>query len=226
MPGKTNRYFSFLLPALLFILLLPITGVSAQSLGEAARRERAKPKSTRKVLTNEDLRRGGSLHKSGSAPGELPDLDATSLSFFAATPMPVVRAMLEMAAVQPGETVYDLGSGDGRIVIMAAERFQARGIGVEMDKDLVKKSRAAVAARGLNGRVEIQHADALTVDVSSADVVTLYLLPDGLERLRPHLEKTLRPGARVVSHRNPIENWTAERVEKSGEWLLYLYHVR
>lgn len=226
MPGKTVRKTLFPLPALLCILLLPITGVSAQSLGEAARRARAQPKSTRKVLTNEDLRRSVSRRANSSAPGELPDLDATSLSFFAATPMPVVRAMLEMAGVQPGETVYDLGSGDGRIVIMAAERFQARGIGVEMDKDLVQKSRAAVTAKGLDDRVEIQHADALAVDVSSADVVTLYLLPDGLELLRPHLEQSLRAGARVVSHRNPIENWTAERVEKSGEWLLYLYRIR
>ncbi len=226
MPGKTVRYVLFSLLALVLILALPGTTASAQSLGEAARRARAKKKSDGKVLTNEDLRRGPSNRKGGSAPGELSDLDATSLSFFAATPMPVVRAMLELAAVQPGETVYDLGSGDGRIVIMAAEHFKARGIGVEIEKGLVRKSRALVAAKGLEEQVEIQHADALTVDVSSADVVTLYLLPDGLELLRPHLEQSLRPGTRVVSHRNPIETWTAERVEKSGEWLLYLYRIR
>ena len=134
--------------------------------------------------------------------------------------------MLAMAEVKPGETVYDLGSGDGRIVIMAAEEFGARGVGIELDADLVTQSRAAVAAKGLEDKVRILHADILKADLSPADVVTLYLEPGGIELLRPYLERTLKSGIRVVSHRHPIKGWTVERVVKPGEWRVYLYRVR
>jgi predicted RNA methylase len=99
--------------------------------------------------------------------------------------------MLLVAEVQPGEVVIDVGSGDGRIVMMAAEAFGAKGIGIELDEGLVGISRSLVTARGLDDQVQIIHANALDVDLSPADVITLYLEVEGLKLLRPHLEHTL-----------------------------------
>jgi SAM-dependent methyltransferase len=114
------------------------------------------------------------------------------------TPQPAVEQMLKLAGVKPGERVYDLGCGDGRIVITAARRFGARGIGVELDPGLVRRARANVRRHGLGGRVEIRQADIFTIDFSDADVVALYLLPELNVRLLPQLRK-LKPGARIVS---------------------------
>ncbi len=134
--------------------------------------------------------------------------------------------MLRLAEVKPGEMVFDLGSGDGRIVIMAAERFGARGVGVEIDESLVEESRKAVQAKGLAEEVRILHDDALNVDLSEADVVTLYVSQQGMETLRPHLESHLRPGARVVSHAAPMPGWEPERVLDLEGFFLYLYRIR
>lgn len=114
------------------------------------------------------------------------------------TPQPAVERMLTLAEVKPGERVYDLGCGDGRIVITAARRYGARGIGVEIDPALVKRARANVRRHRLQGRVEIRQADIFQIDFSDADVVALYLLPELNVRLLPQLRK-LKPGARIVS---------------------------
>jgi predicted RNA methylase len=129
--------------------------------------------------------------------------------------------MLLVAEVQPGEVVIDVGSGDGRIVMMAAEAFGAKGIGIELDEGLVGISRSLVTARGLDDQVQIIHANALDVDLSPADVITLYLEVEGLKLLRPHLEHTLRPGTRVVSYVSKIPEWTElpESVEEEEVWL-------
>jgi len=116
------------------------------------------------------------------------------------TPQPVVEAMLELAQVKAEDVVYDLGSGDGRIVITAAKTFGARGVGVEMDAALVKKARENAAAAGVSDRVRFVTADLFTTDLRPASVVTLYLLQSLNERLRPKLVRELKPGARVVSH--------------------------
>lgn len=116
------------------------------------------------------------------------------------TPQPVVEAMLELARVEPTDIVYDLGSGDGRIVITAAKKYGARGVGVEMDRVLVKKARENAAAAGVAGRVRFVTADLFATDLRPATVVTLYLLQSINERLRPKLVRELKPGARVVSH--------------------------
>lgn len=116
------------------------------------------------------------------------------------TPQPVVEAMLELARVTPADVVYDLGSGDGRIVITAARKYGARGVGVEMDPVLVKKARENAAAAGVSGRVRFVTADLFDTDLRRATVVTLYLLQSINERLRPKLVRELKPGARVVSH--------------------------
>jgi protein-L-isoaspartate O-methyltransferase len=124
------------------------------------------------------------------------------------SPEVVVERMLSAARVKPGELVYDLGSGDGRIVIMAAQKFQARAVGVELRGDLCKSTQARIKKLGLEDRVSLIHENMLKVDLSPADVVTLYLLTTSNERLRPNLEKYLKPGARVVSNDYEIRGWT------------------
>jgi SAM-dependent methyltransferase len=192
------------------------------TLGEIAREARRKrDASTRRVFTNEDLR--------GGLP-PLPLLRHTenppSLGNFAATPMPVVEAMLELAEVRPGEVVVDLGSGDGRIPILAAEKFGANGVGVEIDPYYVRISREAVAAKQLEDRVRIIQGNALDVDYRPADVITLYLPAQAMDMVRRHLEQTLRPGTRVVSYDSEVPGWkplVVRRMLFGTERVIYLY---
>ena len=201
------------------LLALPGAGpAAAQSLAEVARAAKEKKEaSTRAVWTNEDLGERLPELKLVRAPREHPP----SLGPYVSTPIERVRRMLGVAKVKPGELVIDVGSGDGRILIVAAEEFGARGIGIELDADLVAHSRSVVAARGLEKQVSIVHANALDVNVSPADVVTLYLTPQGLTLLGPFLKRTLRPGTRVVSNVFQIPGWepTAESLPKEEIWL-------
>lgn len=119
---------------------------------------------------------------------------------FVPTPPAVVDAMLEGARVGPTDVVYDLGSGDGRVVIAAARKYGARGVGIELDPVLVKASTENAAAAGVSDRVRFVHQNLFTADISDATVVTLYLLQSINERLRPKLVRDLKPGTRVVSH--------------------------
>ncbi len=125
------------------------------------------------------------------------------------TPQFLVERMLEAGHVKPGDMVYDLGSGDGRVVICAAQRFGARAVGVELMPDLVRKARQRIQSLGLADRVSIVEDSALRVDLSPADVVTMWFLTYSNLRLRPHLEKQLKMGARVVSNEFPIRGWKA-----------------
>jgi len=148
---------------------------------------------------------------------------------FVATPEVVVRRMLQLARVQPGEVLYDLGSGDGRIVIMAAKEFGARAFGVEIRKDLYEQSMARIKDLGLADRATIINASFFDVDLSNADVVTMYLLTSVNERLKPKLERELRPATRVVSHDFEVPGWRPVVVEEIyEEWRshkLFLYKV-
>jgi SAM-dependent methyltransferase len=144
---------------------------------------------------------------------------------FVPTPPEVVERMLELAEVRRGDVVYDLGSGDGRIVIRAAKRYGVRGVGIEIDPDLVQRSRDNARTEQVDHLVEFREQDALTVDVSPATVVTLYMLPDFNAKLRPILERQLRPGSRVVSHDYPIEGWVPAKVEKLPEGILHDHTV-
>lgn len=148
-----------------------------------------------------------------------------SLAPYIPSPQEVVDRMLSAARVRPGETVYDLGSGDGRIIITAAQKFQARAVGVELRQDLCKATEARVKALGLEDRVKLIHGNLLKVDLSPADVVTLYLLTSSNERLRPNLEKYLKPGARVVSNDFEIKGWTPSGIVPitAGGLLHYIY---
>jgi protein-L-isoaspartate O-methyltransferase len=123
------------------------------------------------------------------------------------TPQFLVDRMLEAGRVKPGDMVYDLGSGDGRVVIAAAQKFGARAVGVELMPDLVRKARERIRSLGLADRVSIVEGSALRVDLSPADVVTMWFLTNSNDRLRPNLEKHLKIGARVVSNEFPIRGW-------------------
>jgi predicted RNA methylase len=155
---------------------------------------------------------------------------APDLAPYVPTPIEVVERMLELAEVTREDVVYDLGSGDGRIVIHAATRRGARGVGVEIDPALVALSTRAALREGVGHLVRFLHQDALTVDLTPATVVTLYLSRDANLALRPALRRQLRAGARVVSHAHDMGDWAPARVERvisrSGhEHTLYLWRV-
>ena len=135
------------------------------------------------------------------------------LAPYVTTPQNVVERMLRLAEVGPGDVVYDLGCGDGRLVITAAKEYGARGVGVDFDMDRVRESQANAEKAGVTSLVEFHQKDALKVDVSAATVVTLYLLSESNLRLRPILTKTLKPGARIVSHQFGMGDWQPETTE-------------
>jgi SAM-dependent methyltransferase len=145
------------------------------------------------------------------------------------TPQSVVDEMLKVARVRPGETVYDLGCGDGRILITAAQKYNAKGVGVEMSRDIYEKTAARIKSMGLDGKIQVIHGNALHTDLAPADVVTLYFLTSSNERLKPLLAK-LHPGARVVSHDYAIRGWTPAQVLKVNSMgvvhTVYLYEVK
>lgn len=127
------------------------------------------------------------------------------------TPQVVVDAMLEMAHVGPRDFVVDLGSGDGRIVLTAAQRFKARGLGIDIDPELVKQSNATAQQRGLAERVAFREQDVLQARIDEATVVTLYLLPGLMQQLQTKFTKELKPGTRIVSHDFPFGEWKPDR---------------
>lgn len=152
------------------------------------------------------------------------------------SPQSIVARMLELAGVDGSDFVIDLGSGDGRIVLTAAKVFGARGLGVEIREDLVRQSRQAAARLGVDDQVRFVHQDLFDTDLSGADVVTIYLLPETVNRLKGKLLRELRSGTRVVSHDYPIEGWQPRqvvrlehpaKVDVTGveRTLLYLYEL-
>lgn len=151
---------------------------------------------------------------------------------YVASPLPVVHEMLVLAELRTNETVYDLGCGDGRVAIMAAEEFGARAVGIELRDDLVKKAISKVSELGLDSRVKIVQLDLFDVDLKQADVVTLYLTTSANERVRPKLESELRNGTRVVSHDYEVLGWTPFKTDSFCEnprlgypsHTLYVYH--
>lgn len=140
-------------------------------------------------------------------PGSHGREDAADLAPYVPTPPEVVARMLECAAVGPKDVVYDLGCGDGRIVIAAAKRYGARGVGVELDPALLEECRAGAKREGVERLVRFVREDALKVRLTEATVLALYLLPESLEALAPAFERDLPPGARIVSHDYEIPGW-------------------
>jgi len=163
-------------------------------------------------------------------PGSHGREDAEDLAPYAITPMFVVDKMLQLAEVDSNDVVYDIGCGDGRIIITAALDYGCRGVGIDIDPNRVQESRAAALEAGVGHLVEFRQEDATKSDLSPATVVTMYLLPESNELLRPILESMLEPGTRVVSHAYPIAGWEDKLDmqftlgnEYDGLYLIFLY---
>jgi hypothetical protein len=144
---------------------------------------------------------------------------------FEPTSMPVVRTMLQLAAVGPQDIVYDLGSGDGRIPITAAKEFGARGVGIEIDPMLVARAQAGAREAGVEDKVEFRVGDMYAADITPATVVTLFLHPEPNLKLRPKLQADLRPGARVVSYMWDMGDWEPDEEHRVGRRSIFLWHL-
>jgi hypothetical protein len=155
--------------------------------------------------------------------------DTEKLAPYYPTPESIVQKMLQIGGLKAGEKMFDLGSGDGRIVIMAAEKFHANAVGVELDKDLYKQSMDRIQMLKLQKTARIINGDILQQDYSSADLITVYLLPISNDKVRPFLDKQLKKGTRIVSHDFEFKDWKPEKVEPiddDGEGrshMIYLY---
>ena len=139
---------------------------------------------------------------------------SNSLAPYVVSPQQIVDRMLELADPKPHETVYDLGSGDGRILITAVQRYRVKAVGIEISEALAKSTTERIQRLGLQNDARVINGDFLQVDLSPADIVTMYLATDVNEMLRPHLERQLKPGARVVSHEYAIPGWKPKLVDK------------
>lgn len=144
---------------------------------------------------------------------------------FVPTPNEVVDKMLEMAQVTAKDTVYDLGCGDGRIVITAAQKYRARGVGIDIDPDRIREATANAKKAGVTDRVKFILGDLFEADISPATVVTLYLLTELNLKLRPKLVKELKPGTRVVSHAFAMGDWQPERTAEVSGTTVYLWRI-
>src|SRR5579884_1281898 len=151
---------------------------------------------------------------------------SNKLAPYVASPARVVDRMLSLANIRPGETVFDLGCGDGRILIAAVKEYKAKAIGVEISPKLAGEARRRIQKAGISDQASVIVGDLLQTDLSSADVVTIYLSTAFNRELRPRLEKYLKPGARVVSHDYAVPGWKASKIdEEDGKHRIYLYEM-
>ena len=150
------------------------------------------------------------------APTRTPDV------IYVPTPPEVVEAMLKVANVKSGDVVYDLGCGDGRIVVTAAQKYGARGVGIDIDPQRIKEANENVQKAGVGDKVKIMQADLFETSLSEATVVTLYLLPSLNVKLMPKLMKELKPGTRIVSHAFDMGDWKPEQtINVDGRTVYY-----
>jgi trans-aconitate methyltransferase len=158
-----------------------------------------------------------------SGPNDTPRLDVP----YVPTPQPVVDRMLELASVRKNDVLYDLGCGDGRIVITAARRHGARAVGIDLNPQRIDEAKANARDAGVADRVEFRVANLFETDVSPASVVTLYLLPDINRKLRPRLWRQLKVGTRIVSHDFDMgDEWPPEQLVRVGNKTLYTWTIK
>lgn len=141
------------------------------------------------------------------------------------SPGEVVSAMLKLASVNKTDVVYDLGCGDGRIVIHAAQKYGARGVGVDINPKRIAEARANAKKAGVEHLVRFEIKDIFDTDIREATVVALYLLPELNLRLRPKLQKDLKPGARIVTHQFHMGDWKADKEQVIGESRIFLWTI-
>jgi SAM-dependent methyltransferase len=144
---------------------------------------------------------------------------------YVATPQETVSAMLRLANVTKDDTVYDLGSGDGRIPITAAQRYGARSVGIEIKPSLVQRARKNAKLSGVSDKVEFRQQDIFKADFRDATVVTMYLFPEVNIKLRPMLFEQLEPGDRVVSHSFDMDAWDPDSTVRVNNDVLYLWTI-
>jgi len=141
------------------------------------------------------------------------------------SPNPVVDGMLKLAGVTATDTVYDLGCGDGRIVIAAAKSYGAKGVGVDINPERIEEARVNAKNAKVEDKVRFEENDLFRANIANATVVTLYLLPDVNERLKPKLMKELKPGTRIVSHSFDMGDWKPDRDELIDGRHIYLWTI-
>jgi SAM-dependent methyltransferase len=160
---------------------------------------------------------------SGAAPAQ--ETRRTPDVIYVPTPQEVVEGMLKLARVGKADVVYDLGCGDGRIVITAARQFGARAVGIDIDPIRIREATENIRVAGVGERVKLIEGDLFATDIGEATVVTIYLLSRLNLKLRPKLLKELRPGTRIVSHAFDMDDWKPQRTESVGSSTIYLWTV-
>ena len=141
------------------------------------------------------------------------------------TPQPVVDRMLEMADVKKGDKVYDLGCGDGRMVVTAAKKYGATGMGVDIDPQRIKESNENATAAGVTDKVKFEIKDLFTMEFKDADVLAMYLLPTVNMKLRPKILSDMKPGSRVVSHSFDMDDWKPDAEDEVDSSTIYFWIV-
>jgi predicted RNA methylase len=156
-------------------------------------------------------------------------VEPNNLAPFVTSPQPIVERMLEVAAVKPGDMVYDLGCGDGRILVTAVQKFHAKAVGVELNEKHAATATENIKRLNLQNHAQVIQGNLMDVNIANADVVTLYLMTLSNDKLRPKLERELKPGARVVSLNYQVRGWKPVRVEEAEAYhrpyKIYLYEV-
>jgi len=155
------------------------------------------------------------------AAAQTPHLDVP----YVPSPNPVVDGMLKLAGVSSGDTVYDLGCGDGRIVITAAKAYGAKGVGVDINPERIEEARSNAKSAKVEDKVRFEENDLFKANIAGATVVTLYLLPDVNLRLKAKLLKELKPGTRIVSHSFDMGDWKPEKEERVEGRQIFLWTV-
>jgi SAM-dependent methyltransferase len=153
---------------------------------------------------------------------------ANKLAPYVSSPTRVVDRMLELANIKPGETVYDLGSGDGRVLIAAVEKYKAHAVGVEISPKLVVMASNNIQKAGITDQARVMQGDVMEADLDGADVVIIYLATSLNAKLRPRFERLLKPGARVISHDYAVPGWKPTRIERTDDrhaHLIYVYEM-
>jgi SAM-dependent methyltransferase len=168
----------------------------------------------------------------GGCFGQQTDLDlfTNKMAPSVGAPENAIETMLRAASLKPGETLYDLGCGDGRILIRAAKKYKIQAVGVEISSSLAEQAAEEVRKSNLQKRVKIIHGNFMNTDLSAANVVTIYLAPNANEALRPNLERELKPNTRVVSYDYPVDGWTPMNTwntlgHMGDTHTIYLYEV-
>jgi cyclopropane fatty-acyl-phospholipid synthase-like methyltransferase len=177
------------------------------------------------VLIAATLALGGLGTTAACAQAETQQATRSPDVIFVPTPHAVVDAMLEMAKVRDGDVLFDLGSGDGRIPIAAAKKFNVRAVGIDIDPQRIREANANANEAGVTSEVTFRQEDLFTTDFSQATVVTLYLLDSLNEKLRPRLLTQLKPGTRIVSHAFRMGDWEPEQTRDVDGSTIYLWTV-